>query len=138
MAIDAELTALDFGGSLGTDPGRTLAAWLADGGELEVDRLTVAMGDTTAGATGRLTVSPDGLLSGDVTLRIVGLEAIPALAERLGLGSRDRLQNMIGMAGAMMRPAADNPAARDVPVTIRDGVARIGFIPIGTIPRLRL
>ena len=52
--------------------------------------------------------------------------------------SRDRLQNIIGMAGAVIRPAADNPAARDVPVTIRDGVARIGFIPLGTIPRLGL
>ena len=67
-----------------------------------------------------------------------GWRRFPALAERLGLGSRNRLQNIIGMAGAVMRPAADNPAARDVPVTIRDGVARIGFIPLGTIPRLRL
>lgn len=138
MAIDADVTALDFGRSLGTDPGRTLAAWLADGAQLQVDRLTVAMGETTAGATGRLLISPDGLLSGDITMRIVGLDAIPALAERLGLGSRDRLQNIIGMAGAIMRPAPDNPAARDLPVTIRDGVARIGFIPLGTIPRLRL
>jgi hypothetical protein len=138
MAIDADVTALDFGRSLGTDPGRTLAEWLADGAQLQVDRLTVAMGEATAGATGRLLISPDGLISGDVTMRIVGLDAIPALAERLGLGSRDRLQNIIGMAGAIMRPAPDNPAARDVPVTIRDGVARIGFIPLGTIPRLKL
>jgi hypothetical protein len=137
MAIDADVTALDFGRSLGTDPGRRLAEWLAGGAQLQVDRLTVATGETTAGATGRLIISPDGLLSGDVTLRIVGMEAIPALAERLGLGSRNRLQNIIGMAGAVMRPAADDPAARDVPVTIRDGVARIGFIPLGTIPRLR-
>jgi hypothetical protein len=138
MAIDADVTALDFGRSLGTDPGRTLAAWLADGGELQVDRLTVAMGEAAAGATGRLLISPDGLLSGDITMRIVGMEHIPALAERLGLGSRDRLQNIIGMAGAVMRPAPDDPRARDVPVTIRDGVARIGFIPLGTIPRLNL
>jgi len=138
MAIDADVTALAFGDSLGTDPGRTLKAWLDSGPQLQVDRLTVAMGETSAGATGRLLISPDGLISGDVTLRIVGMEAIPELAERLGLGSRNRLQNIIGMAGAVMRPAADNPAARDVPVTIRDGVARIGFIPLGTIPRIRL
>ncbi len=138
MAIDADVTALDVGRSLGADPGRRLTEWLAAGGQLQVDRLTVAMGETSAGATGRLIISPDGLISGDVTMRIVGLEHIPELAERLGLGSRNRLQNIIGMAGAVMRPAADNPAARDVPVTIRDGVARIGFIPLGTIPRLRL
>lgn len=138
MAIDADVTALDFGRSLGTDPGRTLKAWLDSGPQLQVDRLTVAMGEASAGATGRLLISAEGLLSGDVTLRIVGMEAIPTLAERLGLGSRDRLQNIIGMAGAVIRPAADNPAARDVPVTIRDGVARIGFIPLGTIPRLGL
>lgn len=138
MAIDADVTALDFGRSLGTDPGRTLKAWLDSGPQLQVDRLTVTLGETSAGATGRLLISPDGLISGDVTLRIVGMEAIPALAERLGLGSRNRLQNIIGMAGAVMRPAADNPGARDVPVTIRDGVARIGFIPLGTIPRLEL
>jgi hypothetical protein len=100
--------------------------------------MTVTMGEVSAGATGRLLIAADGLISGDITMRIVGLEAIPALAERLGLGSRDRLQNIIGMAGAVMRPTSDNPAARDVPVTIRDGVARIGFIPLGTIPRLKL
>jgi hypothetical protein len=137
MEIEADLTALAFGDSLGTDPGRVLKAWLASGPQLQVDRLTVAMGETSTGASGRLLISPDGLISGDVTLRIVGLDAVPALAERLGLGSRDRLQNIIGMAGAVMRPAADDPAARDIPVTIRDGVARIGFIPLGTIPRLK-
>lgn len=137
MAIDADVTALDVGRSLGADPGRTLAAWLAGGGALQVDRLTVVMGEVAAGATGRILIAPDGLLSGDVTLRVVGIEHIPALAERLGLGSRDRLQNIIGMAGAVMSPAPDNPAARDVPVTIRDGVARIGFVPLGTIPRLK-
>lgn len=138
MAIDADVTALDVGRSLGTDPGRTMAAWLAGGAELQVDRLTIAMGEATAGATGRILIAPDGLISGDVTLRIVGLDHVPELAERLGFGSRDRLQSIIGMAGAIMRPAPDNPAARDVPVTIRDGVARIGFVPLGTIPRLRL
>jgi hypothetical protein len=138
MAIDADLTALDFGSTLGTDPGRTVTAWLADGGEVRVDRLTVAMGDAAAGATGRLAVSADGLLSGELTLRLRGLDQIPALAEQLGLGSRDNLARMIGLAGAIMRPVPDDPGARELPLQIRDGVARIGLIPVGRIPRLKL
>ena len=135
MAIEAELTALDFGGTLGTDPGRTLAAWLAGGGELEIDRLTVTMGEHH-----RRGDRPSQDLAGGFALRRCarsassGSTSIPALAERLGLGSQDRLQNIIGMAesgdapggrqpgGA--RPAGDDPRRR----------ARIGFIPIGTIP----
>jgi hypothetical protein len=138
MAIDADVTALDFGGSLGTDPGRTFAAWLADGGEMKVDRLTVAMGEVAAGATGSLSISADGLLSGNLTMRLAGLDQIPALAERLGLGSQDNLARVIGLAGAVMRPAADDPDARELALQIRDGVARIGLIPVGRIPRLRL
>jgi hypothetical protein len=134
----AELIALGLGGSLGTNPGRTLANWLADGGEVQVDRLALTMGDATAGATGRLRASAEGVLSGELNVRIVGLDQIPALAERLGLGSKDRLTRIVGMASAITRAVPDDPRARDVPVTIRNGVARVGLIPLGTIPRLRM
>ena len=96
------------------------------------------MGDATAGVTGRLRATAEGVLSGELNVRIVGLDQIPAIAERLGLGSKDRLTRIVGMAGAITRAVPDNPLARDVPVTIRNGVARVGLIPLGTIPPLRL
>ena len=74
-ALDAAVTALDMGGSLGTNPGRTIAAWLADGGELQVDRFDLTMGDATAGVTGRLRATAEGVLSGELNVRIVGLDA---------------------------------------------------------------
>ena len=93
------------------------------------------MGDATAGATGRLhALAGRPALRRTVTLRIVGIEQIPALAERSGPARGTGCQNIVGMAGAMHPRGADNPSARDVPVTIRDGVARIGLIPLGTIP----
>lgn len=137
-ALDAAVTALDIGGSLGTNPGRTIAAWLAEGGELQIDRFDLTIGDATAGVTGRLRATAEGVLSGELNVRIVGLDRIPAIAERLGLGSKDRLTRIVGMASAITRAVPDNPLARDVPVTIRNGVARVGLIPLGTIPPLRL
>ncbi len=72
-------------------------------------------------------------------MRIVGLDADPG-ARRDGSGSARRTGStrIVGMAGAITRAVPDDPRARDVPVTIRNGVARVGLIPLGTIPPLRM
>jgi hypothetical protein len=118
------------------DPARAVLSWLQAGGEVAVDDLRIATGDAIAEATGTLRLSPQGLLSGELVVRVTGLDQLPALAEQLRPGSRDQVDRIVRMAGALMRAAPGNANAREVPITIREGVARIGLIPLGTIPAL--
>jgi hypothetical protein len=102
-----------------------------------VDRLGIATADASAQASGTLRLSAQGLVSGELVVRVTGLDQLPGLAEQLRPGSRDQVNRIVRMAGALMRAAPDDANAREIPVTIRDGVARIGLIPLGTIPALR-
>lgn len=138
--IDAVLRvkAVGFGNALGTDPRRTVAAWLAGGGALEVERLTLAAGTTSATATGNLTVSKAGLVSGDLNLRLVGLGGLPDLFTGLKPKARNKLAQAVAAVSALTKPVADDPAARDAPLAIRNGVMMVGFIPVGEIPPLKL
>jgi hypothetical protein len=137
LAAEVDVTALDFGGSLGTDPKRILAAWLARGGGLEVATFALTLGQTTARATGALQVSEAGLISGELSVRLVGLDKLPGALEKFKPGSKDKVATLIGAVGAFTREAPDEAGARDAPVVIRDGVVMVGFIPVATIPALR-
>jgi hypothetical protein len=136
LALSVDLIARGFGSRLGTDPARTLALWVEAGGTLDIERFAVTLGEAGATATGQLSVSPEGLVSGDIVVRIAGLDAIPALAERLRLGSRDKVKQLLAAAGAFTRPAPDQPGAREVPLAIRNGVVMVGMVPLASIPPL--
>jgi hypothetical protein len=136
-----DVTAEHFGGALGTDPRGRLADWVAKGGAVKVDRLVLTAGPVTAQASGKLTLSPSGLLSGTLTVRLFGLEQVPALAEELRPGSGDKATRMIGAMAIFLKPVdtAAGPA-RETLLTIRDGAVAVGIIPIPgvRIPPLKL
>lgn len=129
--------ALGFGASLGTDPGRRLSAWLAAGGRLEIERLTVAAGRSSATASGTLAVSTGGLVSGALNLRLVGLDGLPDLVGGMKPRSRKKLAQIVAAISAFTKPVADDPNARDAPLLIRNGVVSVGLIPVGEIPPLK-
>lgn len=138
--VDAvvSIRAIGFGSALGTDPAKALAAWLAAGGALEVERLTLASGTSSATATGTLSVSDKGLVSGNLNLRLVGLAAVPDLFPDLRPKQRNKMAQAIAALNAFTKPVEDDPTARDAPLSIRNGVMMIGFIPLGEIPPLKL
>ena len=96
-AIDGEasIVAHDFGGSLGTDPRRTLLNWLHTGGDVDVERAKLASGDASADATGKLTLSADGLISGTLSLRLRNPQAFADLAEAIHPGSRNDMDQAL-------------------------------------------
>ncbi len=137
FATTLDLTALDFGGSLGTDPGKAIAAWLQAGGALRIDDASIAVGETSARTSGTVTVSADGLISGQLTVRLAGLDKFPALAEELKPGSKDKAAQAVAMIVALGKPAHDDPDAREVPLVIRDGEVTVSVFKVATIPPLR-
>lgn len=137
--LDAAIAvrALNFGGSLGTDPGRKFAAWLAAGGKLEVERLMVAIGRMSATASGTLAVSPAGLVSGVLTVRLVGLDGVSDAVAGMKPKTRKKIVQAVAALSAFTKPAEGDPNARDAPVSIRNGVISVGVIPVGEIPPLK-
>jgi hypothetical protein len=136
LAGQLDLTARHFGSSLGTDPKRAIAAWAAGGGAMRVDRLSFAAGSFTVAASGDLTLSRDGLVSGKLMLALTGLAGLPDLAEQLKPGTRDRVAKVVTAVTALSQPTG-NGDTRQVPLIINKGIVSVGLIPIGIIPPVK-
>lgn len=136
---DARVTAVGLG-SLGTDPARALLAWLRGNPTATIDRARIAMAGAIVSASGTLTVSPEGRLSGSILLRYNSIDALANLLETLKPGSRDRQEVQLGLQGLQMMSAPvnteDGPASQTT-ISIRDGLVGVGIIPVGVIPALQ-
>ena len=137
LAAEMDIVAHDVGGSLGTDPRATLRAWLATGGTVDVRNLLVSLGGSSVRARGTLRLSPAGLLSGDLNLRLTGLKKLPKAIGKLKPGAENQVKQWIGAASMFTKPVEGDEDARELPLALRDGVVSVGVISIGTIPRLR-
>jgi hypothetical protein len=134
---EVRLTALGLGRTLGFDPGETVMAWLARGGTVRIERLRFASGGSSLGATGELALSPEGLLSGRLTLEAGGIDRLPDVVETFLPGSRDRVEQVVAVLAAL--PEGDGPdgPVRKLPLRITDGNVAFGIIPLGSIPPIR-
>jgi hypothetical protein len=137
--FDADVSALSFGGSLGLDPRRAFRDWLARGGNLHIDKMKIIADTVATTYSGDLTLSPDGLLSGNLKLDIKGIENLPNLVETFRPGSRNDVEQVVATAIAFTKPVdtPDGPS-RELNLLVRDNVVSIGIIPIVVIPRLPL
>ena len=138
MRIAVEADALDLGSSLGLDPRQALRDWIVRGGALRVRTLDMEAGGFAASASGPLSLSADGKLSGTLTVRMRGLDALPDLVEAVHPGSRERVANIAAGMMAFTKPVEtpDGPA-QETTLLLRDGVVSLGIFPIGVIPPVR-
>ncbi len=134
---DAAITVLDFGGSLGTDPRAKLRAWARAGGTAHIDRLRFAAGDAIIDADGKLTIAPDGLLSGTLNVRLRNPDAFVALAEAIKPGASKDAGKILAVVSALTVPVdtPDGPALQTT-LVIRNGLLMVGMFPVGVIPPL--
>ncbi len=132
-----DLTASDFGDSLGSDPVRAVKAWLVRGGTVDVTRIALSLGNVAAEGSGQLQLSPKGLLSGSLTIRLTGLNKLPSAVDKVRPGAKDKVAQLVGAAGVFTKPVKGEKNVREAPIVIRDGVVTVGVIPVATIPPLR-
>jgi hypothetical protein len=137
FSAEARVVALEFGGSLGTDPKAALLKWLRTGGTANVERLKLVAGEAGADADGQLVLGPDGVLSGKLNLRLRNPEAFADFAEAIKPGTGEKISQVLPVLMALTIPVntPDGPA-RQTALIIRKGVVSIGIVPIGTIPPL--
>jgi hypothetical protein len=86
--------------------------------------------------SGDIRIDDDGVVDGEVRLRVAGAEALPALIEALPERYRRHANAAAGGLIAFGRPTTvDGKEASELVVTITRGEAKIG--PVGvTLPRL--
>ncbi|MCX5477543.1 DUF2125 domain-containing protein [Kaistia geumhonensis] len=113
------------------------AAWIASGQPIRIDRLLTTIGGASADISGALTPGADGLLNGRLTVRLDQIEKLPDVVDGLKPGSGDKARQMIGLVSALLKPVTvDGRTWREATVTIASGRASLGFIPLGTLPRI--
>lgn len=139
LDADATITALNVGAGLGTNPARTLAAWLKRGGSFKIDHVRLASAGAILSADGTMNVSKDGVLSGSVVLRFTNLDAFADLAEQIKPGSRDKATTGIQAITALSVPVqTEDGPARQTTVSVTNGLVWVGLVPVGVLPRVRL
>ncbi|MEL7115860.1 MAG: DUF2125 domain-containing protein [Pseudomonadota bacterium] len=104
---------------------------------IELHRAEAIWGELELWAAGRVTLDGQGRASGEVTLKFKNWREMLELAKTTGwIG--DRLIGPIERAFEVLSGLAGSSKTLDVPLTLRDGRATFGPIPIGTLPEVRL
>lgn len=105
--------------------------------QIEISALKAAWGVMEFQATGTLDIDDMGRASGPLSLQAVQWQemlniatASGAITEAAAQGARTVLQ--------LAANASGNPNSIDVELTLKDGTAYLGFIPLGPVPLLRL
>jgi hypothetical protein len=140
LDADATVTALNVGAGLGTDPARTLVAWLKRGGSFRIDNVRLAANGAVLAANGTLAVSKDGVLSGSLVLRFTNLDAFVNLIDQIKPGEHDKATTAMTAVKALSVPVdtPDGPAQQTT-LSIINGIPIVGIVPLPiTLPRVKL
>ncbi len=138
LAGALDVSALKFGRSLGLDPKKVLQDWVAKGGAIDLTRLTLFLGAASISASGPLTLSSAGLLSGTLNVRLVGLDKLPDIAEGIRPGSHDRVAQVVAGISAFTKSVkTEDGEARETVFAIRNGLVMAGLLPLGVIPAIK-
>ncbi|MAA99564.1 MAG: hypothetical protein CMN87_10100 [Stappia sp.] len=135
MPLEMALVArLDEGTRLLDGSGADLAALLSRPDALKVTSIDVTGEGFALRASGTLSLDEKRRLQGELPLTVTGADRLPALLAPL---FPEGSNASVALAGAIMafgRPAElDGEQAVTVPLAFRDGVARVGLIPIAPL-----
>ncbi len=103
------------------------ALWQERGGHLAIERLWIEEKRTTILANGELSATQEGLINGNVTLAVTGVEAI---ATRFDTSSGEQSQIVklaLGALGMIGKPVSiENRRGVEIPLLFRDGEFSLG------------
>lgn len=102
--------------------------------ELRITRAGIAAAKTRLSVDGALSLAPSGRPDGTLTLTVVGPDDLGALLTRFVRLQPKQIDALRGaVIGLGKKTQADGVTQHVLPVTIRDGAASVGLIPLGTI-----
>ncbi|WP_168199219.1 DUF2125 domain-containing protein [Pseudorhodobacter turbinis] len=101
---------------------------------LDLTEARVDWGDIHASAKGRLIADSAGFAQGDIVLRLTSWRLALDVAQSTGLIAPDARQLWDQAAGFL---AGDSGDTLELPISLHNGRAMVGAIPVGPAPRLR-
>lgn len=132
------LPALDFDADIRIDNGTALLGRnvrdlrVLAGQSGEIRRLAWLLSrDQGVLVSGPVSVTANGLLNAELTIRIIDVDAVVAAWNSAPFGLRD-----IGQIISSLPRTGEASDEVELPVSVRNGQASFGFIPLGTIPSL--
>ncbi len=131
---------LPEGASLLAGRPEVLLATLARSGlPLVIDTATVSSGEMTVAAAGTLTLKPTGLLDGDIEVAVVGAGNEVPYVTTVAPAAEKTIQTMLrNILAYAPETTVDGAPARKLSLTIRDGRVSAGFVPLFTVPPVRI
>lgn len=137
VALAMRGTAHGVGSALKGTPELILAHWQDEGLVLELDEMTLVHADAMVRADGTLTLRPDGLLDGALTMALAGYDTpLPQLA-RFAPDHAESVQRLVtNLLNFAPKVTVDGRTARRLDVVIDKGTVRAGIVPLFKIPPL--
>ncbi|MGR3465537.1 DUF2125 domain-containing protein [Limimaricola sp.] len=129
--LPAEIGALTFDADLGLDAPLALSGGSAAVERVDLREVSIDWGPVQATGRGQLDIGPDGTPEGELTFEIAGWEVLLDVVAQAGVPIA---------TSSLLRGALGGMAQGGVltaPITFAGGEMRLGFIPLGTAPRLR-
>lgn len=104
---------------------------------ITIDHADILWGALQLRIAAALDIDPAGAASGTLSLQARNWREMLSLAERGGVlpaGLRAQVEQVLSTFAGL----AGNTETLDLTLSLRDGVASLGFLPLGQVPRLRL
>lgn len=118
---------------------RFLEAFTSETGILTVHRALLTVGEAQVEISGRFSLSPDGMLSGEPVIAIADADALARELARIpGLNMEPIRPVLSALSGFGAETTIDDRPARSVSLSIRDGSVTAGLIPLGRLPPVTL
>ncbi|MEP4196701.1 MAG: DUF2125 domain-containing protein [Aliishimia sp.] len=104
---------------------------------IQLQNMEAHWGDVRLRIKGIMDVDPLGIVSGNITIRAENWEAMLDIAETSGVLPTDLRQTAQGVLSSL---AAGSGKTNDLDVTLTldSGLIRLGFIPLGSAPRVQI
>jgi len=105
------------------------------GAAIHVDSLMLESGSVRIAASGTLKISGTGTLSGDLPMKVAGINDLAQTLQPLFPAGSPMPSALQGAVLAFGTPIEEGERV-EVPIRIDSGIARIGLVPIGAVPQL--
>ncbi|ALK07977.1 DUF2125 domain-containing protein [Blastochloris viridis] len=134
--LDAEARVSGIEAIRGASQAERLRSWAIAGGKADITRLRVISDGVASDASGTLALDPHGRINGALRVLVHGVDQVMAdLVQRRAL-PREILTLVPTLAAISQRGDIAGRPAMSLPIAFREGLIRVGPLPVGAIPPL--
>ena len=134
--LDALVTVSGAERIRGSSPAEQLRSWAAAGGKADIDHVRL-LGDGVASETsGVLALDPHGRLNGSLRVLIHGLDQVMGDLVQRRVVPPEMMTLVPTLAAISKKGDIGGRPAMSLPINLREGLIRVGPVPLGAIPPL--